>query len=244
MDINLFKKLGFSDKSAKIYLALLGLGPSSVRKLAKSCELNRGTTYDALKWLQDQGVVNFFKKESKQLFVAEDPNHLKGLIDKKEQDLRDVERSVDQFIPELQALFYRGGERPMAKYYEKSELNIILEDILETCEQGLDKTYRIYSAEGVREYLYENFSTFSDARVAKGISVKVIAVGKGGELRGLDERKWLEVKNETPTYIIIYPGKTAYISLNAKSEPVGVVIENSGVYETQKIIFDELWKNL
>ena len=92
--------------------------------------------------------------------------------------------------------------------------------------------------------MYDDFPSFSDVRVAKGINVKVIAIGKGGELRGMDERKWLDLESETPTYIIIYPGKTAYISLNAKKEPVGVVIENDGVYETQKGIFDQLWKTL
>ena len=62
MNINYLKKLGFSDKTAKVYLGLLLLGPSSVRALASHVEYNRGTTYDALKWLQEEGVVSFFKK--------------------------------------------------------------------------------------------------------------------------------------------------------------------------------------
>ena len=62
----------------------------------------------------------------------------------------------------------------------------------------------------------------------------------------VDERKWLsgEGSQGVSTYILIYPGKTAYISLNAKREPVGVVIENEGVFETQKIIFDAVWEQL
>jgi HTH-type transcriptional regulator, sugar sensing transcriptional regulator len=244
MDISFLKKIGFSDKSANIYLALLSLGPSSVRKLAEFCDLNRGTTYDALKWLQDQEVVSFYHKDTKQHFVAEDPQRLHDIIAKQEQELKEVDKQIDRFVPELQALHHKGGDRPMAKYYGKDEINIILEDVLAVCEEDEEKTYRIYSTEGLREYLYENFPTFSDVRIAKGISVKVIAIGEGGELRGLDERKWLNMKNETPTYIIIYSGKTAYISLNAKEEPVGVVIENRGVCETQKNIFDDLWNRL
>lgn len=244
MDINFLRKIGFSDKSAKIYLALLSLGPSSVRELAEFCDLNRGTTYDSLKWLQDQGVVNFYHKDTKQHFVAEDPKRLHDIIQRQEQELEEVDKQIDKFIPELQALHHRGGDRPMARYYSRNEIKNILEDVLETCEDDEEKTYRIYSTEGLREYLYEEFPTFSDVRIAKGVGVKVIAIGEGGELRGLDERKWLKIKNETPTYIIIYPGKTAYISLNTKGEPVGVVIENTGVYETQKNIFDEVWSKL
>ena len=47
VDISLLKKLGFTDKCAQVYLALLRLGPSSVRALAEESGLNRGTTYDA-----------------------------------------------------------------------------------------------------------------------------------------------------------------------------------------------------
>lgn len=244
MDFSLFKKLGFSDKSAKVYLALLRLGPSSVRSLAEKCELNRGTTYDALKWLQEEGVVNYYQKDTKQYFVAEDPEKLKTLLELREKELSQADRELDKVLPELQALHHKGGERPVAKYVEGGNIAEILEDVLLTCEQSGDVSYRIYSTAGLREYLYKEFPTFSDVRVSKGIAVKAIAIGDGGELRGLDERKWLSADVGTPTYIFIYPGKTAYISLNAKQEPVGVIIENRGVYETQRQIFDTLWNKL
>jgi hypothetical protein len=104
--------------------------------------------------------------------------------------------------------------------------------------------YRIYSAAGIREYLYDDFQSFSDARIARGIRVQVIALGEGGETRGLDERKWLGGNPTTPTYIIIYPGKTAYISRDQHNAPVGVVIENEGIARTQSIIFDSLWQSI
>lgn len=244
MNVNLLKKIGFSDKNAQVYMALLSLGPSSVRSLAECCGLNRGTTYDALKWLQEQGVVSFYQKESKQQFVAEHPQKLQELVSKEEANLHEAERELGRALPELEALYHRGGERPVAKYFDHDEIALILQDILDTCETSEEKLYRIYSSAALREYLYDSFSTFSDVRVAKGITVRVIALGDGGELRGLDERKWLKAPTGSPTYILIYPGKTAYISLNAKQEPIGVVIENDGVYETQKAIFDALWGTL
>ena len=244
MQVDILKKLGFNDKNAKIYLALLRLGPSSVRKLAQNCELHRGTTYDSLKWLKDEGVVTFYQKDTKQYFVAEKPEKLLDIIHHREEELRETGKDVEKMLPELQALHNKDGERPIARYYAKDELHLILEDVINTCEHSEEKLYRIYSAEGVREFLYEDFPTFSDVRISKGIEVKVIAIGKGGELRGLDERKWLQSDKDTSTYILIYPGKTAYISLNAKNEPVGVVIKNDGVNETQKLIFDNLWENL
>jgi len=244
MQIDLLKKLGFSDKLANTYLALLRLGPSSVRKLAEKTDLNRGTVYDNLKWLQDKGVVNYYKKDKKQLFVAENPEKLHNLVKDQIVELDSLDHKLDKLVPELKSIHNKGGERPIARYYNKKQIADILEDVLQICENSDEKMYRIYSSADIREYLYDGFETFSDVRISKGIAVKVIAIGEGGELRGMDERKWLEADECKPTYIIIYPGKTAYISLNAKDEPVGVVIENEGVYQTQKVIFDNLWNKL
>ncbi|MFH0857486.1 MAG: helix-turn-helix domain-containing protein [Candidatus Magasanikbacteria bacterium] len=244
MDISIFKKIGLSDKAAQVYMALLQLGPSSVRKLAEYTEINRGTTYDILKELQESGVVHFFQKETKQQFVAENPEKIFSIIENKERELERTKKEIEKTLPELKALYFGGGSRPVAKYFSKKEIVLILEDVLNTCEQTGDKMYRIYSTGEIRKYLYKDFSDFSDIRIKKSIQVKVIAVGEGGELRGFDERKWLKVENKKPTYILIYPGKTAYISLDANGEPLGVVIENEGVCEMQKIIFDQLWNTL
>ncbi len=245
MQIDLLKKIGFSDKFAVIYLALLRLGPSSVRKLAEQADLNRGTVYEGLKWLQEQGLVDFYEKDAKQYFVAEDPERLQVLVEKQSVELKEIGKRLADVIPEFKAVYDKGGERPISRYYEHDKIHLILEDVLKVCEERQELQYRIYSTAPIRENVYTGFETFSDVRVAKGVAVKAIAIGEGGELRGLDERKWLKTtKESTPTYIIIYPGKTAYISLNAGGELVGVVIENEGVYETQKQIFEELWNKL
>jgi sugar-specific transcriptional regulator TrmB len=244
MDIEILKKLGFSDKISTVYLTLLRLGPSSVRKLAETSQMNRGSVYEGLKWLQEQGLVDFYEKDAKQYFVAEDPDKLAGMVQNQISDLKETALRVYDFIPELKSLHDKGTERPVARYYEQSEIHTILEDVLKVCEDRGEMVYRIYSTAPIREELYRGFETFSDVRVAKGIGVKAIAIGLGGELRGLDERRWLKRESATPTYIILYPGKTASISLNPHGELIGVVIENEGVFETQKIIFDELWEKL
>jgi len=126
MDINFLKKLNFSDKEAQVYLALLRLGPSSVRKLAEFCDLNRGSVYECLKELQEKQVVNFYDKESKQHFVAENPENLSRLVKKQQVDLQKIDKELEKIIPELQALHNAGGERPVARYYDKKDLHLIL----------------------------------------------------------------------------------------------------------------------
>ena len=75
--------------------------------------------------------------------------------------------------------------------------------------------------------------------------VKTISLGAGGQVVGLDERKWLKgPKDLKATYEIIYGGKIAHISLDFAANPVGIVIENPEIYKTQKLIFEFNWKNL
>ena len=240
MNRSTLKQLGLSDKQIKVYLGLLQLGPSSVRELSEYVNINRGTVYDSLDWLREKELVEFYNKDKKKHFVANNPDKIKSIVSRKKQELTRLSSQVDELIPELRALVNQGAN-PVAKYFHNEEISEILQDVLNTCEKQNQKDYRIYSAEGLREYLYQDFSSFSKERIDRGIKVKAIAIGEGGELRGLDERRWLQKKMKTPTYIIVYSGKTAYISLNNKEEPVGVVINNEGVYQTQRFIFDQLW---
>ncbi|MBT4153023.1 MAG: TrmB family transcriptional regulator [Candidatus Magasanikbacteria bacterium] len=248
MDISTLKQLGLTEKGAHVYMKLLQKGPSSVRQLSGAAGINRGSTYDVLKQLQQLELVDYYKKDSKQHFVAASPRRLMDLHQTKQAQFQQIASTLEASLPELEALHHNGGAGPVARYVGAKELHTILEDVLATCAAHDEQSYRIYSVEGLRKQLYTQFPTFSDVRIAKGISVKAIAIGKGGKLRGLDERKWLAAdaapKVDVPTYIIMYPGKTAYISLDDHNEPMGVVIDNAGVYATQRYIFDALWKTL
>ena len=76
--------------------------------------------------------------------------------------------------------------------------------------------------------------------------VKIISLGQGGELAGLDERKQMPTNDNQikSTHEIIYAGKVAHISLDDKENPVGVVIQNEAIYQTQKLIFENIWSKL
>jgi len=72
--------------------------------------------------------------------------------------------------------------------------------------------------------------------------VNTISIGEGGRTHGLDERKWLTQTNKAPSYIFIYPGKTAFVSLDERRQLFGVIIEDEAIAATQEMIFDALWK--
>jgi len=242
--MNIFEKLGFSPNEERVYLHILKNGGASIRQISADTGINRGTVYEALKELCDRGLASHSQKKQRQQFMAEDPAILKALYKEQRQNLASTRKELAKTLPELQVLYGTKREQPVIKIHEgQAGTKLILEDVLKTVAQEPDKTYRVYSAANIREYLYYNFTSFSERRVKLGIKTKVIALGAGGELRGLDERRFLTAKRGAPAYVIIYARKVAIISLG-QGRPHSVVIEDTGLADTQKLVFDSLWNRL
>lgn len=241
----ILKNFGLSEKEIAVYLALVELGPSSVREIAAKSKVNRGTSYDILKSLIGIGIVSYYNKESKQYFVAEQPEKLLSAIDQKKEDLEEVRKNVEDSLPLIKTLFEKQGGKPAVKLYEGAKgIKLILEDVLACGE----KEYYLYSSATAanRKSVYEAMPDFSKKRVAKKINVKIISLGEGGQLVGLDERKQMPTagKQINSTHEIIYAGKVAHISIDKNDDPVGVVIQNDAIYQTQKLIFEFNWSKL
>lgn len=271
MIVENLRQFGMNEKEISVYLSLVSLGPSPARLIASKSGTNRGTTYDVLKALVDLGVVSFYKQYNKstkkQYFVAEPPRKLLDAVDAKRRNFETLKLEIGQAIPELESLYEKSGARPVAKYYEGSSgLRVILQDVIGTMSNnssqppltlrggapslnvreggGELKNYYVYSSADIKNQLYKAYPNFNKDRIKAGISNQVIAFGKGGELAGLDERKWIDKSHSSPTYIIIYAGKVAMISLDATSSPVGVIVENQALYDTQKMLFEFIWQKL
>jgi sugar-specific transcriptional regulator TrmB len=239
-------QLDLSDREISIYRALLKSGPASIRDIAARTEINRGTTYDTLKGLANKGIVSYFPKGKRRLFMAEDPERLLSLADKKQQALSSaVEQLQREIVPGLKDLkpeFSPGNVR----FYEGDDgVELVLRDILDSASRSEEKRYAVISTKTLREHLYRPFPNFTKQRVALGINVRVIAIGEGGDEAELAERKWLPAGDaKDASYIAIYPPKIALITLASSNFPVVVVIDSSAIATTQQLLFDTLWRFL
>ncbi len=245
MEFSLLKKLGLTDKEIAIYLKVLEYGSLSVRRLAELTAINRGTAYDVLKNLEEQGLVRYQDRNGRQYFAAEEPEILDELLARRLSELEDTKLQLGELIPELKALSGSKDMRPVSKYYEGKEgIHIVLDDILTSLKQMQE--YYVYSTFGVREDIYEAYPEFNNRRVKNKIKANTISLAQGGSTYGNDERRWLPVDadGKNLTYIIIYAGKCAFIARDALGQVVVVLVENEMIYETQKAIFMNLWQIL
>ncbi|MFA5021174.1 MAG: helix-turn-helix domain-containing protein [Patescibacteria group bacterium] len=238
-------KLGLSDKEIKVYLACLRLGPSPVRRIALEAGINRGTAYDILKALIDLGLVSYYHQDKHQYFMAEEPDRLKDALEKKQRQLKDVQSEIEEIIPELKSIYDKAGAKPVVKYYDgRDGIKVILTDVIAAAGRAKEKKYFVFSSSTIKNILYDAYPEFSDERIKAGITVKAVSIGPGGQKQGLDERKWLTEKESAPTYTLIYAGKVAMISVDSNNNPLGVMIEDKNIYQTQKMVFEFIWNKL
>lgn len=241
-----FELLGLDQREVQIYRSLLALGPSPIRQIAEKAGINRGTTYEVLKGLLQKGIVSYFPKGKRRLFSPRDPEVLLELAEQRQQDLQHAMQSLrSNLIPELNHLKPDFNIANVQFYEGDDGIEFVLKDILNSVSRYQDSQYCIFSAKPIRPHLYRPFPNYTVQRVAKGIKVRVIAIGEGGEDAELSERKWIKTDGPVDAaYIAIYPPKCAIISLASNNYPTAVVIDSKEVAGAQQIIFDTLWKLL
>lgn len=242
-----FHELGFSDREIGVYLALVQLGHGPIRDIALKAGYNRGSTYETLKALHRRGVVAYLPKGKRRLFSAEPPYKLLALAEEKRTRLEQtISRLSTEVIPDLNQL-QPAFNVANVHYYEGDDgIEHVLRDILNTVASSEPRSYSVYSARPIRRYLYRPFPNYTKQRIRLGISVRVIAIGTGGEDAELSERKWLDAGEQriASSYTAIYPPKCAMFSLAHDNYPTAVVINAQEIALSQQIVFDTLWRLL
>lgn len=241
-----FSEIGLENRDKRVYEALVASPQSSLRKIATTTGINRGSVYESVKKLISTGLVGSIEIGKQRRYTAADPSAIAELIRERRDHLDITERRAAQYIAALETNLAVASGVPFATFYEDTEgIAAILRDVISTCRET-GQAYRVISTKHVREFIYNNFRNFTQRRVAENIAVRVIAVGTGGGQDSLSERRWLEATrgNAPNCYTLIYGNKTAFISLDESNMLSGLVIDNAGVAHLQKELFDHLWNTL
>lgn len=243
-----WRTIGLEIRDRRVYEALVACPQSSLRKIAAGTGINRGSVYESIKSLTECGLVGTIDVGKQTRYSAADPSAIVELLKEKRSDLEAAERRANRYIETLAEQDNTTTQAPFATFYSDREgIAAILRDVIATCRGGgKNSTYRVISTKRVRELIYDNFRNFTQRRIAENISVRVIAVGTGGKQDGLSERRWLSAtRGDAPNcYTLIYGKKSAFISANESGILSAIVIDNAGVTQLQKELFDHLWQTL
>ncbi len=232
----LFHNLGVEDKEAKIYLAALEAGSSPVSVIASKARMNRVTAYGVLEKLVKKGMVSFMIKRNVKYFHATDPELL---LKEYQKRLHDLEKA----LPDLKRLY---GETPHPKvnYFEGVDgIKTIYQDTLTAKTEILN----FCNSRVIREFWPEYDEEYVLGRVKRKIYLRGIApddeYGKKvtkedtsmlREIRLVPRRRY-NFSND----VNVYDDKVAIISF--QFEPIGMIIENAEIADTQRMIFKMAW---
>lgn len=108
------EELGLSSGEAKVYLALLKLGSSTVAKLKEETGLHRTTIYDFLEKLLNKALVSYVIQAGVKYYKATEPIKLFDVLKEKEEHLGAVLPQLEElkkFVKEeIRVETYRGAE--------------------------------------------------------------------------------------------------------------------------------------
>ena len=236
--------LGLSEKEAKVYLAALELGKSSVQKISDKSKVNRATTYVILEGLLSKGLVSTINEDKKQYYYAESPEKLNILFQEQVMAIQRKQEYFEKVLPELKTIkkIEKKGS-PTVRYFEGKEgLRAMSEEFFLT--NHTDPARMIYSVDLLNELFSETEKKeMQKRRQANKIKVRSIINDKKNALISDAKKQVITAEKHPITSDIAFFGNKVRIATQ-KGDLVGLIIENKEISDTLKILFDLAWKYL
>lgn len=241
------QKIGLSEKSVRVYLAGLELGPSPVQAIAKKSGVNRVTTYVILDELAKDGLFTTLDKGKKRLFQAEGPERLQSVLHKEKAALDGRMRELERLMPELRVFTHTAKEQPRVRFFEGKEgIAAIQDDIMHTKMAHFDEfaaTDYSFALFPLDEDGHRN--RFAGRILKEKIPAKILYTSSKGKVfpdhDGTSEFRFLPAdKFPFATEMAIYGGKVAFFSLSGKL--IGVIVEHKGIHDMMHGMFHLSWE--
>ncbi len=147
-------RLGFSDKEATVYVALLRLGSATTQDIADEAQMNRATTHDTLEHLSRSGLVTPYAENGQRRFSAEPPERLLNVLylQRREVDLR--EDLAERLLPQLVAINTTNVTKPKIRYIEGID-----------GLRNMQREYETYDGELIQLFGYDAFRGIEDRKM-------------------------------------------------------------------------------
>jgi len=225
-------EIGFQEKDAEIYLALMSAEKASIADLMKKTQIERRTIYDVLERLMQKGFASFFEENGKKYYLPTKPEIILQELEQKKQEF-------EKIIPQLNSLEKQPSETRVEVLKGVKGLQTIFMEII--------KNKQIH-------YSFGNISPFiSDEKYKPAVDLflgylegrdvkeKVIYPKdepikkiKGGQYKAIDK------KLIPPTPTIMYGDTTVQFIF---TDPITIIkIKNKEITQTNKKYFDVFWR--
>ena len=241
------KKLGLSEKEAKVYLANLELASSSVQTIGKKAEFNRATTYGILDSLIKKGLCSTFTQGNKTHYVASEPEFLTGLFEVQKKEIEEREKYFISLLPKFKLVDNNESGKPTVQFFEGKQglLSCYHEFVLNyDPEKGHPDSYSIYDRDLADEYFTEREKKqFREFRVKNKMRVKAIYAKEKGQMEHTPDAMRVKIpKKEFPLHAHVAVHGQAVRFLIFGEKPSAILIKNPKVALTLQSLFKLAWE--
>ncbi len=234
-------ELGLSKNEAKVYLALLELGPTTTGPLIKKSKLYRVMVYDTLEHLLQKGLVNYSLQRNRKVFLAESPQQITQLLKNKELLAKSV---VDQ-LQKIQA------SKPLEKgafiYEGWKGIKAAQESYFKEMKEGAGGEYLMVGASrSLHKKLDAFFNYFHERRSKLKIPAKLLFNENNRQFGNLKKKyasvqiRFMPQKIITPSWVSMY--KDMVLIGVTEDEPMAFFIKNKAIAESYRQYFYFMWE--
>lgn len=231
-------QLGWEEKQATVYLALLSLGVSPVSRIAEEADINRSVTYEVLATLVERGYVREDIRNKVKRYSATDPQHI----------FHEARAHFENFkfmLPLFQALQYRSDKKPRIEFYEGEEA---IPRIFQTFDTGSTRRFMASYAQIEKHFPHEYSRWIQRVAHAKHLTPTKHLLADDSTARAFAKRA---KGHRSYEFRFLSPGTDILMDLAivddvlaiTSFDPVSmVVIHSKELARSASILFDMAWK--
>ncbi|MFZ2225858.1 MAG: helix-turn-helix domain-containing protein [Candidatus Moraniibacteriota bacterium] len=242
MLFNELKNLDLSANEAKVYLAALELGETSVERLSKKSGVKRTTVYLAVESLGKKGLISHYKRKRKSIYYAENPKKIKNKLEEKME-------AVDRLMPQLLSITNLIDKKPVIRFFDGEEgIKEVFRDLVNS---PVKETYSWYS-----ETWLSNFDVkwinevYIPLRIKNKVWVNSLHPDNEQfrEIAKKNTEQFRRFKAVDPTFFKITISLNLYgnnkVGIMSFDEQFGLIIESQKIYESLLSIHKTMWNML
>jgi sugar-specific transcriptional regulator TrmB len=238
-DADVLEEIGFSKNEAKVFLALLDLGSTTIHDIYKRSKVHRTNVYDALEGLIKKGMVTYIVKDNKKYYSAADPENLTNILKEKEAHLLES-------LPRFKLAKNMSVSKDSAQILEGiAGIKATTNDILNSLKEG-DVILTFGIPQDVSVKMKNFIPLYHKRRIEMKIRQKHIYNENAKErieyLNSLPytEAAYLPKEYDSPATTTIYGNKVAFWIWS--DEPLTIIIESDRMAESYRKYFELLLK--
>jgi sugar-specific transcriptional regulator TrmB len=227
-------------------------GPQSASELAKTTSVKRTYVYTVITELVTKGLTAQTKKGRATVFSAQSPDKLLDLAESQKLAAEQARLSLENVLPTLKSQHALSETKPVVTYFEGMEgvKRAYLESVLEKKEILAYVEYTSTSNK-VSSELEKFWPQYFRLRQENNVFARVLSPDTP------QARKYQKLDKEQLRQTLLLPktsfppdvekniiGNKVYFFSRSENQPIATIIENQFIAQTERAIFESIWKQL